>query len=117
DRDAGGGQGPPGRVDRKPGPRRGDCHHSPGTTRSPTGEQPAASSAARAGQLQGHADHSQRRRRTPGGLQGVHALRLLLDTHAFLWFVLNDAQLSTAARTAISDPANDVLVSPATYWE
>lgn len=44
-------------------------------------------------------------------------MRLLLDTHAFLWFVLNDAQLSVPARTAISDPANDVLVSPATYWE
>jgi PIN domain nuclease of toxin-antitoxin system len=44
-------------------------------------------------------------------------LRLLLDTHSFLWFVLNDPQLSAAARTAISDPANDVLVSPATYWE
>jgi PIN domain nuclease of toxin-antitoxin system len=44
-------------------------------------------------------------------------VRLLLDTHSFLWFVLNDAQLSASARTAISDPANDVLVSPATYWE
>lgn len=36
-------------------------------------------------------------------------MRLLLDTHSFLWFVLNDAQLSAPARTAISDPANDVL--------
>lgn len=44
-------------------------------------------------------------------------MRLLLDTHAFLWFVLNDPQLSAAARTAISDPANDVFVSPATFWE
>jgi PIN domain nuclease of toxin-antitoxin system len=44
-------------------------------------------------------------------------LRLLLDTHAFLWFVLNDPQLSAAARTAISDPLNDVFVSPATFWE
>jgi PIN domain nuclease of toxin-antitoxin system len=44
-------------------------------------------------------------------------LRLLLDTHSLLWFVLNDAQLSDSARTTISDPANDVLVSPASYWE
>ncbi len=44
-------------------------------------------------------------------------MRLLLDTHAFLWFVLNDPQLSTAARTAISDPKNGVFVSPATFWE
>jgi PIN domain nuclease of toxin-antitoxin system len=44
-------------------------------------------------------------------------VRILLDTHSFLWFVLNDTQLSAPSRTAICDPANDVLVSPATYWE
>ena len=44
-------------------------------------------------------------------------MRLLLDTHAFLWFVLNDTSLSTVARSLISDPQNDVLISPATYWE
>jgi PIN domain nuclease of toxin-antitoxin system len=44
-------------------------------------------------------------------------VRLLLDTHAFLWFVLNDPQLSGTARSLIADPANDILVSPATYWE
>jgi PIN domain nuclease of toxin-antitoxin system len=40
-----------------------------------------------------------------------------MDTHTFLWFVLNDASLSGAARTLIVDPANDLLISPATYWE
>lgn len=44
-------------------------------------------------------------------------MRLLLDTHALLWFVLKDPQLSAAADALIADPANDVLVSPATYWE
>jgi PIN domain nuclease of toxin-antitoxin system len=44
-------------------------------------------------------------------------VRVLLDTHTFLWYVLNDTQLSTAARKLIDDPANDVLVSPASYWE
>lgn len=44
-------------------------------------------------------------------------MRLILDTHSFLWVVLNDPQLSAAARVAISDPNNDVLVRPATYWE
>jgi PIN domain nuclease of toxin-antitoxin system len=44
-------------------------------------------------------------------------MRLLLDTHTFLWYVLNDAQLSATARVLIDDPANDVLVSPVTYWE
>lgn len=43
--------------------------------------------------------------------------RLLLDTHALLWYVLSDPQLSGAARALIDDPAHDVLVSPASYWE
>jgi PIN domain nuclease of toxin-antitoxin system len=44
-------------------------------------------------------------------------MRLLLDTHAFLWFVLNDSQLSGSARSHIADPGNSILVSPASYWE
>ena len=44
-------------------------------------------------------------------------MRLLLDTHAFLWFVLNDPQLSAGAQSLLIDPANDILVSPASYWE
>ncbi len=44
-------------------------------------------------------------------------MRLLLDTHTFLWFVLNDAQLSTVAKALIEDPANDILISPVSYWE
>lgn len=44
-------------------------------------------------------------------------MRLLLDTHAFLWFALDDPKLSSAARSAITDPNNELLISPATYWE
>lgn len=44
-------------------------------------------------------------------------MRLLLDTHTFLWFILDDPHLSTTARDIISDPTNDIEVSPATYWE
>jgi PIN domain nuclease of toxin-antitoxin system len=44
-------------------------------------------------------------------------MRLLLDTHAFLWFLLNDPQLSSTAKLAISDPNNDIEISPASYWE
>jgi PIN domain nuclease of toxin-antitoxin system len=44
-------------------------------------------------------------------------VRILLDTHAFLWFVAGDASLSAAARAAIEDPANDVFVSVASAWE
>lgn len=44
-------------------------------------------------------------------------MRILLDTHALLWFYLGDARLSRQARTAIEDPANTKFVSPASYWE
>lgn len=44
-------------------------------------------------------------------------MRLLLDTHAFLWFILDDPQLSSTARRLIEDPENEVEVSPASYWE
>jgi PIN domain nuclease of toxin-antitoxin system len=44
-------------------------------------------------------------------------LKLLLDTHALLWFGLNDPQLSAAAMTLIVEPSNEKLVSPASYWE
>jgi len=44
-------------------------------------------------------------------------LRLLLDTHAFLWFVAGDASLSRTAREAIEAPGNEVFVSVATAWE
>ena len=44
-------------------------------------------------------------------------MRLLLDTHAFWWMVHDDPQLSSVARGAIADPANDVLCSDVSAWE
>lgn len=44
-------------------------------------------------------------------------MRLLLDTHAFLWFVAADAALSAPARAAIEDARNEVFVSVASAWE
>ena len=44
-------------------------------------------------------------------------MRLLLDTHAFLWFILDDGKLSVTAKTLIEDIDNEVEVSPASYWE
>jgi PIN domain nuclease of toxin-antitoxin system len=43
-------------------------------------------------------------------------VRLLLDTHALLWW-LADEGLTTQARDAIADPANVVVVSAASAWE
>ena len=44
-------------------------------------------------------------------------MRLLLDTHALLWWWKDDARLSVRAATAIADEANTVLVSAASAWE
>jgi len=43
--------------------------------------------------------------------------RILLDTHAFIWWLAGDELLSLRARAAIADPAAEVLVSAATSWE
>jgi PIN domain nuclease of toxin-antitoxin system len=44
-------------------------------------------------------------------------VKLLLDTHALLWYALGDPHLSGTAQGLIVDPANEVLISPASYWE
>lgn len=44
-------------------------------------------------------------------------MKLLLDTHALLWWVLDSKDLSRKARRALTDVNNDVFVSAATAWE
>lgn len=44
-------------------------------------------------------------------------MKLLLDTHAFLWFIGGDERLSLTARTLIEDGANDAFLSVASLWE
>jgi PIN domain nuclease of toxin-antitoxin system len=44
-------------------------------------------------------------------------VRLLLDTHALLWWLIDDPQLSAAARGAIADLENNVFVSACTGYE
>ena len=43
--------------------------------------------------------------------------RLLLDTHAFLWWLVDEPRLGEEARARIAEPANAVFVSAATGWE
>jgi PIN domain nuclease of toxin-antitoxin system len=43
--------------------------------------------------------------------------RLLLDTHAFLWWLSDDPALGADARQMIGEPRNQVLVSAASIWE
>ena len=44
-------------------------------------------------------------------------MRLLLDTHVFLWYIAGDPLLPAAFRVAIQDPANEVCLSVASVWE
>jgi PIN domain nuclease of toxin-antitoxin system len=44
-------------------------------------------------------------------------VNLLLDTHAFLWFVGDDSQLTVRAKDFIENPEHCKLVSIASCWE
>jgi len=44
-------------------------------------------------------------------------VRLLLDTHALIWWLAGDEALSGSARKAIADEANSVAVSAASAME
>lgn len=44
-------------------------------------------------------------------------MRLLLDTHALLWFQTGDRRLSRAARRAIEADGVELLLSAASVWE
>jgi PIN domain nuclease of toxin-antitoxin system len=44
-------------------------------------------------------------------------MRLLIDTHALIWYVDQDHLLSTTAHATITDPANDLLLGVGTLWE
>jgi PIN domain nuclease of toxin-antitoxin system len=44
-------------------------------------------------------------------------MKYLLDTHAFLWWVADDEQLSVTARNIISNPDNQIYFSVVSAWE
>ena len=44
-------------------------------------------------------------------------MRLLLDTHALIWWLMGEKALSRRAREAIAEEANDILVSAASAME
>ncbi len=44
-------------------------------------------------------------------------MRLLLDTHAFIWWFSGSSRLSLPARQELEDDGNDVMVSAASAWE
>lgn len=44
-------------------------------------------------------------------------MRLLLDTHVFLWYISADPRLPTPFQAAIRDSSNDVYLSVVSIWE
>lgn len=44
-------------------------------------------------------------------------MKLLLDTHAFLWLIAGDTSLSPRARETIENPDSEPLLSVASLWE
>lgn len=44
-------------------------------------------------------------------------MKLLLDTHAFIWALPDPRKIGAKAALAVSDPDNDVFVSSTTFWE
>jgi PIN domain nuclease of toxin-antitoxin system len=44
-------------------------------------------------------------------------MKVLLDTHALLWWFTDDPRLSPKARALIGDMSNEVIVSAASAWE
>ncbi len=44
-------------------------------------------------------------------------MRLLLDTHAFIWWIADSGRLSQRARGLIADESHDIIVSAASAWE
>ena len=44
-------------------------------------------------------------------------MKVLIDTHVFLWWLFDDPKLCTTARNVIAAPANTILLSSASAWE
>ena len=44
-------------------------------------------------------------------------MRVLLDTHAIVWWATGDRRLSRKARVTIADPNTEVFISIASAWE
>jgi PIN domain nuclease of toxin-antitoxin system len=44
-------------------------------------------------------------------------MRLLLDTHIFIWYILDIQKLTARVRALIDDEDNEILLSTASAWE
>jgi PIN domain nuclease of toxin-antitoxin system len=44
-------------------------------------------------------------------------MKILLDTHIWLWYCLGNPKLASSMRSAIEDPDNELWLSPISVWE
>jgi len=44
-------------------------------------------------------------------------MKILLDTHAFIWFVEDDAQFPDSLKRIVESPLNEIYLSIASIWE
>lgn len=44
-------------------------------------------------------------------------MRLLIDTHVFLWYIIGDSRIPSRFRAEIQDPTNEVFISVASIWK
>jgi PIN domain nuclease of toxin-antitoxin system len=44
-------------------------------------------------------------------------MKFLLDTHALIWWMLDDSRLSKRANSIIRNPQNEIVISAAVGWE
>src|SRR2546422_10282533 len=116
-------------LDRPGGRGRGDHHRPGGQAGRAAGPLGGRAEAAPTG-TDARPDHDREGlRRTasekaagrvlPGGRRAsaAPAVRLLLDSHVFLWWLRDDRRLSRRARAAIAAPGASVVVSAASIWE
>jgi PIN domain nuclease of toxin-antitoxin system len=50
-------------------------------------------------------------------LQGIYVMRVLIDTHTYIWFAHGSRKISTKARDIISNYDNKIFISSASIWE
>lgn len=48
---------------------------------------------------------------------GIQLVKILLDTHVFLWMVQNAGRVPVALKEELEDPANDIFYSAVLSWE
>ena len=47
----------------------------------------------------------------------MEPMKILIDTHVFLWWLFDDQRLCARAREIMTNPDNVILISSASAWE